>query len=417
MNVTQQLQSSLYKELIQKDAEIKEAHSKLTSQQQDRAIPNNVFFEWVGNKNIVERCCHVIHHFNSLAKFNDFSVAVLVDNPYKFMKTESQLEGVTGHINLITVDQLNKDFLTALKESEVPESDKLYRDFIQTTQQHGVGLSNQALRSDYYRLALLFTYGGIHSDAAPILHEFDRSPSSLEYPLIPLKGKNGLLIAVNKIKINIDHPASDAPDKTIVDSPGPNNTIIASDKHNPTILAMLKYMLQMESHLKTCNLNTSEANYGFKKSLYDVMRLPQCKREHTQRMTLEWLLITMRLILDANDIFDEALREACLNSVKAEYDKVKDHQYSVFKEHGTNSARFLAVAKVLAGGTEALPVYCKADKRDKLADFIEQSTFPLSQGKPTFGNLKDRTDLKIGGLRSWHGYSNPKSVDDIGIRM
>ncbi len=407
MNVTQQLQSSLYKELIQKDAEIKEAHSKLTSQQQDRAIPNNVFFEWVGNKNIVERCCHVVHHFNSLTKFNDFSVAVLVDNPYKFMKTESQLEGVTGQVNLITVDQLNKDFLTALKESKVPESDKLYRDFIQSTQQHGVGLSNQALRSDYYRLALLFTYGGIHSDVAPLLHEFDRSPSSLEYPLIPLKGKNGLLIAVNKIKLSVDSPASDAP----------NNTIIASDKHNPIILAMLKHMLQMESFLKTCKLNTSEANYGFEKSLYDVMRLPQCEREYTQRLTLEWKLNSMKVILDANNIFNEALRKTFLDMTKTEHDKVKGQEYSLLKELGQASVRFLAVAKVLAGGTDALPVYCMADKRDNLKDFIENSTFPLSQGKPTFGNLKDRADINIGGLGSWHGYPNPKSVDDIGIRM
>lgn len=407
MNVTQQLQSSLYRELIQKDAEIKEAHSKLTSQQQDRAIPNNVFFEWVGNKNIVERCCHVIHHFNSLAKFNDFSVAVLVDNPYKFMKTESQLEGVTGQINLITVAQLNKDFLTALKESEIPESDKLYRDFIQSTQQHGVGLSNQALRSDYYRLALLFTYGGIHSDVAPLLHEFDRSPSSLGYPLIPLKGKNGLLIAVTMLKLSADLQASDAP----------NNSIIASDKHNPIILAMLKHMLKMESFLKTCKLNTSEANYEFEKTLYDVMRLPQCEREHTQRLILEWKLDCMKVILDASNTFNEALRKMHLDMTKAEHDKVKGLEYSLLKEQGQASVRFLAVAKVLAGGTDALPAYCLADKRDNLKDFIKHSTFPLSQGKPTFGNLKDRTDIKIGGLGSWHGYPNPKSVDDIGIRM
>lgn len=407
MNVTQQLQPSLHKELIQKDAEIKEAHSKLISQQQDGVIPNNVFFEWVGNKNIVERGCRVIHHFNSLAKFNDFSVAVLVDNPYKFMKTESQLEGVTGQVNLITVDQLNKDFLTALKESEVPESDKLYRDFIQTTQLHGAGLSNQALRSDYYRLALLFTYGGIHSDVAPPLHEFDRSPSPLEYPLIPLRGKNGLLIAVNMLK-----PGDES-------LPAPNNTIIASDKHNPIILAMLKYMLQTESHLKTCNLNNSEANYGFEKSLYDVMRLPQCEREYTQRLILEYKLINLKIVLDANNIFDKATRKEVLDSAKAVHDKNKGFEYSQLKKHGQASARLLSVTKVLCGGTDALPVYCLADKRDNLADFIKHSTFPLSQAKPTFGNLKERTttDIKIGGLGSWHGYPNPTSVDDIGIRM
>lgn len=407
MNVTQQLHRSLHKELIQKDAEIKEAHSKLISQQQDGVIPNNVFFEWVGNKNIVERGCRVIHHFNSLAKFNDFSVAVLVDNPYKFIKTESQLEGVTGQVNLITVDQLNKDFLTALKESEVPESDKLYRDFIQTTQLHGAGLSNQALRSDYYRLALLFTYGGIHSDVAPPLHEFDRSPSPLEYPLIPLRGKNGLLITVNMLKL----------DDNLL--PYPNNTIIASDKHNPIILAMLKHMLQRESHLKTCNLNTSEANYGFEKSLYDVMRLPQCEREYTQRLILEIKLINSKTALDVENVFDEAKRKEALDGVKATHDEVKGYQYSALKEQGNASARLLAVTKLLCGGADGLAAYCMADKRINPADFINHSTFPLSQVRPTFGNLKERTatDINIGGLGSWYGYPNPKSVDDIGIRM
>ena len=412
MNATQQqqLNSSLYKELIQKDAEIKKAHSELTSQQQDGVIPNNVFFEWVGNKNILERCCHVIHHFDSLAKFNDFSVAVLVDNPYKFMKTESQLEGVTGQVKLITVDQLNKDFLTALKESEVPESDKLYRDFIQTTQLHGVGLSNQALRSDYYRLALLFTYGGIHSDVAPTLHEFDRSPSSLEYPLIPLKGKNGLLVIVSKLDLGFGIPVLEVP----------NNSIIASDKHNPIILAMLKYMLQMESYMKTLNLNTSEANYGFEKSLYDVMRLPQCEREYTQRFMVEWRLNTAKIILDAQNDFDEASRKEKLDEIKASHDELKDLEYSLFKENGKASVRFLGVTKMLGGGMDALSVYFRTETPDNLKDFIKHSAFPLSQGKPTFGNLKDRsvtTDTKIWGLGSWHGYQNPKSVDDIGIRM
>ena len=291
----------------------------------------------------------------------------------------------------------------------MPESDKLYRDFIQATQLHGVGLSNQALRSDYYRLALLFTYGGIHSDVAPPLHEFDPSPSSLEYPLIPLKGKNGLLIAVNQVKLGSGLPASDSP----------NNTIIASDKHNLIILAMLKYILETENYLKTCNLNSSESNYGFEKSLYDVMRLPQCEREYTQRLILEWKLNNVKVMLDAQNIFDEASRKEALDITKTIHDEIKDHEYSVLKEHGKASVRLLAVTKMLGGGTDALTAYWMAHKRDDLKDFIKDSTFPLSQGKPTFGNLKDRTatDMMMGGLGSWHGYPNPKSVDDIGIRM
>ena len=125
----------------------------------------------------------------------------------------------------------------------------------------------------------------------------------------------------------------------------------------------------------------------------------------------------MKVILDASNTFNEALRKMHLDMTKAEHDKVKGLEYSLLKEQGQASVRFLAVAKVLAGGTDALPAYCLADKRDNLKDFIKHSTFPLSQGKPTFGNLKDRTDIKIGGLGSWHGYPNPKSVDDIGIRM
>ena len=411
MNKTQPLQSSLRNELTLKDLELKEIYSKFTSQQQESAIPNNIFFEWVGNKNIAERSCHIVHHFNSLARFNKFSVTVLVDNPYRFLKTESQLEGVTGQIKLITVDQLNKDFLTALKESEVPESDKLYRDFIQTTQLHGVGLSNQALRSDYYRLALVFTYGGIHSDVAPAMQEFDKSASSLHYPLIPLKSQNGLLISVFE-----DGSGPELPKMLF-----PTNNIIASGKHNPIIIPMLKHMLQMENHLKTCDLNTSKENYGFEKSLYDVMRLPQCERQYTERVILESNINNVNIDFIARPDLNEATRKRILDSVKSQHESEKGQLFSLLKKQGRASVRFIAVAKLLCGGLKALPVvHFMADKREGFEEFIRQSTFPLPQGKPTFGNLKNRVlidDIDKVGLGSWHGYSNPKSVDDIGIRI
>lgn len=407
MNVTQKLTSALHNELKSKESEIRAVYRDFPSQQYERSIPNNIFFEWVGNKNIAERSCRVTEHFRSCAGYNKFNVSVLVDTPYKFIKTESQLDGVTGRVNLITVEQLHKDFLTALRESGVPEYSKLHRNFIQTTQLHSVGLSNQALRSDYYRLALLYTYGGIHSDIAPCLQEFD-SASSLHWPLIPLKSKHGLLVQICEtheggVKLQLA-----------------TNSLIASDKHNTTILSILKHMLRMESDLKSCNVDTSGEKNGFKKTMYDIMRLPQCEKEHTQ----EFLLVLKKkkfntYINNQEPDMSEDRRQFIMNQIKDMHEFNKDAEFALIKECGLPSTvRHIAISKFISAG-DFLSGLIGRENNESSNDFVNQLGFPLPQGQPTFGNIKNRDPENVTkwGLGSWYGYKNPTSVDDIDIRM
>ncbi|MGO0309072.1 glycosyltransferase [Endozoicomonas acroporae] len=394
------------KELIQKDAEIKSAYQEFTSQTHGELIPRNHFFEWVGKKTLPERQVQIVHHFKSLGKFNDFHVCILTDKPMKYIAAESKCDGISGTVEIITVDKLNEDFYKALKDSNEPDCDKLHKDFVNITQLHNVGLENQALRSDYYRLALLYTYGGIHSDINIPLKGLDSSASALQYPLIPLRGKNGLLIRT------IDLPVVGS-DKKL---PHWDNALIASKKNNQIILSMIKHMLNLENKLKDIlieNSNKSEIKKTL--SLHDAMRLWQCKEEYYIKASIE-------LTKNSISIAFPDSSEEYLNSLAS---PVKDHvvsalqstEHAVAKQQGRLTARHCIVTRMLGGGTDALTPILREQLTRKqyngAEDFAKSLSFPLPDDQPSYANIKplhDERDHK--GLGSWYGKPNPHYVDD-----
>ncbi|MGO0309073.1 glycosyltransferase [Endozoicomonas acroporae] len=398
--------SNLFQELVQKDSEIKSTYQKFKSQIHGESIPGNHFFEWVGNKTIPERQVQIVHHFKSLAKFNDFHVYVLTDKPMKFIAAESKCDGLSGEVKTITVDQLNKDFYKALKDSGVSDYDKLYKYFIHNTQRHNVGLENQALRSDYYRLALLYTYGGIHSDINISLKELDSTASALQHPLIPLRGKNGLLIQtldldVYGTKISL-----------------PTNSLIASKKNNPIILSMIQHMLDGENKLKEIDAPTEKSDVKMTLKLHDTMRLWQCDEKHFLEAAYEYAKV---LLKESNPDLSEESLNAILPGLYYHVAKQikRKEDYEVLKQQGRLTARHYVVSKMLGGGTDALNILMTGiDKQinkqyDGPEDFFKGSGFPLPDNKPSYGDIKPLGDPNIlRGLGSWYGKPNPHYVDD-----
>lgn len=401
--------SNLFQELKQKDSEIKSTYQEFKSQIHGELIPRNHFFEWVGNKTLPERQVQIVHHFKSLAKLNDFHVYILTDKPMKFIATESRCDGITGAVDIITVDQLNEDFYKALKNSKVPDYDKLYKDFVYNTRLHNAGLENQTLRSHYYRLALIYTYGGIHSDINIPLKELDSSASALQHPLIPLKGKNGLLMQT------LDYPVDG-----YGPTPSPTNSLFASQKNNPIILSMIKHMLDLENKLKGILIEASDKS-DFKKTmtLHDAMRLWQCKEEYFVKAYIEHLKILSEIATPG--ISDE--------SSNSDLDNLKDHiipllktrerqDYTELKQDGILTARHCVVTKILSGGTNALITLQNngPEKYNGFEDFAEYSGFPLPDNQPSYANIKPIRDaFALRGLGSWYGKPNPHYIDDNNI--
>ncbi|MBO9482736.1 glycosyltransferase [Salinisphaera sp. G21_0] len=403
--------NNLFKELIRKDSEIKSAYQEFTGQTHGELMPRNQFFEWVGKKTLPERQVQIVHHFKNLGKFNDFHVCVLTDKPMKVIAAESKCDGISGTMEIITVDKLNEDFYKALKDSNEPDCDKLYKDFVNSTQLHNVGLENQALRSDYYRLALLYTYGGIHSDINIPLKELDSSASALQHPLIPLRGKNGLLIRT----IDIPVPGSGG---TV---PHWDNSLIASQKNNQIVLSMIKHMLNLENKLKETLIENSD-NSEIKKTLtlHDAMRLWQCKEEYYIKAFIEFTKNAMR-----NAYPDSS--EEYLNSIASQVKDnlvpaLKSTEYAVAKQQGLVTARHCIVTRMLGGGTDALtPIIREQLSSEQLIreqyiaieDFTKSLRFPFPDDQPSYANIKPLHDGRNHrGLRSWYGQSNPDYVDD-----
>ncbi|WBA82294.1 glycosyltransferase [Endozoicomonas sp. GU-1] len=399
------------KELIQKDSEIKSTYQKFTSQMHGELIPRNHFFEWVGKKTIPERQVQIVHHFKSLGKFNDFHVCVLTDKPMKFIAAESKCDGISGTVEIITVDKLNEDFYKALKDSNEPDCDKLHKDFVNITQLHNVGLENQALRSDYYRLALLYTYGGIHSDTNIPLKELDSSASALQYPLIPLRGKNGLIIRTTDIPV-VGFSGT---------VPLWDNSLIASQKNNQIVLSMIKHMLNLENKLKDILIESSNKS-EFKKtlSLHDAMRLWQCKEEYYIKASIELTKNAYRIA--SPDITEEVLNSLASQVKDDLVPALKSTEHAVAKQQGLLTARHCIVSRMLGGGTDALtPIMRKKLTRGKLIreqlkeleDFAKSLSFPLPDDQPSYANIKPLQDGRNHkGLCSWYGQSNPHYVDD-----
>lgn len=402
--------NNLFQELIQKDSEIKSTYQEFKSQIYGELIPRNHFFEWVGNKTLPERQVQIVHHFKSLAKFNDFHVYVLTDKPMKFIAAESSCDGISGAVDVITVDQLNEDFYKALKNSKIPDCDKLHKDFVNSTRLHNAGLENQALRIHYYRLALLYTYGGIHSDINIPLKELDSSASAIQPPLIPLKGKNGLLMQT------LDYSDGYGPTVSI-----PTNSLIASLKNNQIILSMIKNMLKTENKLKGILIEASDEN-DFKKTLtlHDAMRLWQCKEEYFVKAHLEHLKTIYEIDRAAVKTARSTISEESVNST---IDNLKDHiipalkirkrqGYAELKPQGLLTARHCVVTKIFAGGTNALTSLLQRQYKGP-EDFIEYSGFPLPNNQPSYANIKPVRDASTFlGLGSWYGKPNPHYVDD-----
>ena len=392
-------------DLSQKNTEIETVYSQFPSQKVGEFIPRNHFFEWVGSKTIPERQIQIVHHFKSLAKLNNFNVCVLTDKPMRVIAAESKCVGLSGQVKTITVDQLNKDFYQALKASNIPDYDELYKDFINNTRRHSAGLENQALRSDYYRLALLYTYGGIHSDINIPLKELDSSATPLHHPLIPLRGKNGLLLQTMALDAN----------GTKIHTP--INSLIASKQNNQIILSMIQHMLDMEKKLEEIDASEKKSDGKTKLKLHDSMRLWQCDEKHYFKALYECLI-------HAHKIANPDLSEEYFNSIKSElYDNLISQtksrkDYEVLKQQGRLTARFLVVSKMLGGGTDALtPKIIGTDKQyNGLEDFAIFSGFPLPDNQPSYGDIKPISDLNVlRGLSSWYGKSNPRYVDDNNI--
>ncbi|GAA4651482.1 hypothetical protein GCM10023116_37660 [Kistimonas scapharcae] len=424
---SQQCYGMLRDELILKSLFMRLFYASHPSQLDNEDIPSNVFFEWVGNAKISEKNLRNIQHFKALSKFNGINVKVLVDNPMTIAVTEAKMDTMTGMIETITVDQLYKDFHSALIETGCTNANEIFKEFVNRTELHRIGLCNQALRSDYFRLALMYTYGGMHSDIAAPMEDFDPKRGSVEWPLIPLKGKNGLLMRIHEVDMPL-------PTGAVQKITCPSNNLMASSRQSPMILSMLTYMLKQESILEKGNMSETSvktiSNQPYKINDHDMMRLYQCRKTHAIRFFTNFTLSLTRnalkhqlaLELQTNiENIPNLLIELSINIAKPQIEQKCTEEISREDRLKRCSVRFFAVSKTLGGGGDAIKEFLGPNKlyKDGLT-FVTESGFPFPKYAPTIANMQERrnmTNITIGGDGSWFGtIPNPKYVDDLQIK-
>ena len=406
-----QCYSMLRDELILKNLFGRLVYAQHSSQQQDHEdIPGNVFFEWLGKARISEKNLINIQHFRALARFNGINVKVLVDKPITVVATEARTDTVTGRIETITVARLYQDFRAALKEAVPPaEADRIFEDFFKRTEQHRIGLCNHALRSDYFRFALMYTYGGMHSDVAVSMEDFDRNRGSVEFPLIPLKGKNGFLIRIH----NGAYPRY----KYFKDAIFVSATLMASSRQNQIILSMLANMLEAEDRLESENMSVTSTGMitdeKYTTSDRDIMRLYQCRKEQIIRFLTNHRLKECR----------ESIHQIALDSKKPEEAvrkefEIKCNTFFTEKVDGDGGSErthlkcIPAVRKIAIAGLSYLHCCGGINKlyQDSFS-IMTGSGFPFPKNGPSIANMKSH---HFKGDNSWcQGLSNPDYVDDI----
>ena len=409
-----QCYSMLRDELILKNLFGRLVYTQHPSQQQDHEdIPGNVFFEWVGKARISEKNLINIQHFRALARFNGINVRVLVDKPITVVATEARTDTVTGRIETITVARLYQDFRAALKEAGHPDADRIFTAFVKRTEQHRIGLCNHALRSDYFRLALLYTYGGMHSDVAVSLEGFDKERGSVEFPLIPLKGKNGFLIrSFDQVLCSSDD------NKTIKIRKHISSTLMASSRQNQIVLFMLICMFNVECSLECLSISGTGAETVFCQSCrineHDVMRLPRCSIKQIVRVfgycakekyREEYPRIALQLKLPEELVINAHITLEALSLLeKPDCNKTKEDI----------SRRHPGVMEIAAAGLRNIWSFCGPDKLYKTNDdLVTESRFPFPEKAPAIANMKP---VHSRGDGSWYkGLSNPRYVEDTDI--
>ena len=417
VNPDKQCYSALKDEVILKNFFMRLLYTQHPSQQQDHEdIPGNIFFEWLGKARISEKNLRNIQHFRALARFNGFNVKVLVDKPITIVAAEARTETVTGGIETITVARLYKDFRAALAEQDSRNVSLIFNEFVKRTEQHRVGLCTHALRSDYFRLALMYTYGGMHSDVAVSMEDFDRNRGSVEVPLIPLKGKNGFLARLS-CGLNHGKPPTVPPrdgmfTEDVIALSAMEDTLMAFSRQNKMIPSMLYFMLVAEHRLEIQNMSETDGKKIGSKvhAIYDrdVMRLYQCSEEQYLHFFVNHRMEIIRghyreiaqLITEPEAFMMEGYKEI-FNSMSVE-------------ERGN---RLLpAVSYIPESGLRYLRNTYRYGP-DKLYEdkysLVAGSGFPFMEGGPAIANMKP---VHLRGDGSWFkGLSNPRYVDDIDI--
>ena len=406
-----QCYSMLRDELILKNLFGRLVYAQHSSQQQDHEdIPGNVFFEWLGKARISEKNLINIQHFRALARFNGINVKVLVDKPITVVATEARTDTVTGRIETITVARLYQDFRAALKEAAPPaEANRIFKEFFKRTEQHRIGLCNHALRSDYFRLALMYTYGGMHSDVAVSMEDFDRNRGSVEFPLIPLKGKNGFLIR--------NHNGADPRYNHFKDAIFVSTTLMASSRQNQIILSMLANMLEAEDRLESENMSVTSTGMitdeKYTTSDRDIMRLYQCKKEQVIRFLTNHQLEKERNSFYEMAVFAKVSEEQIRKALETQYNRLFAEE--IDKQYGSGRTHIKcipAVTRIAITGADYLYSCCGENKPyQDGSSIIAGSGFPFPKNGPSIANMKP---FHSKGDNSWFkDLSNPGYVDDI----
>ena len=412
--------SMLRDELILKNFFTRLLYTQHPSQRQDHEdIPGNVFFEWLGKARISEKNLINIQHFRALARFNGINVRVLVDKPITIAATEAGMETVTGRIETITVARLYQDFRAALKEDGLDKVAIIFKEFVRRTEQHRVGLCSHALRSDYFRLALVYTYGGMHSDVAVSLEDFDPNRGSVEVPLIPLKGKHGLLF-------RIIHESDYSPDSNDVPDhlAGLSNTLVASSRKNSIILFMLYEMLVKERSLECHNMSETRekkiTDKVYAANDRDVMRLYQCSKRqiacfYANVKAKEWFFQSCQttFLLEGAEGLETLYR--VLRKEKDTYEQTCLELLDTPQVKEIGNRRLPALVYIAAAGLNHIWFYpgIRNDLYGGISGIKNGSGFPFPEKTPAIANMKP---FHLKGDGSWYkGLSNPRYVEDIDI--
>ena len=425
VNLDKQCYSTLRDELILKNFFMRLLYTQHPSQQQDHEdIPGNVFFEWLGKARISEKNLRNIQHFKALARFNGFNVKVLVDKPITIVAAEARTETVTGGIETITVARLYKDFRAALAEQDSRNVSLIFNEFVKRTEQHRVGLCTHALRSDYFRLALMYTYGGMHSDVAVLMEDFNKERGYVDAPLIPLKGKNGFLI-----RLFCHEGGRTSPDvprrgslrvKYFVDRAWTSNTLMASSKQNKIVLSMIYSMLVAERRLEIENMSETDGKKIGSKvhAIYDrdIMRLYQCSKEQKLRFFVNHkaslYIETSRKEAELFGCSEALLMEEARESFKKEFLGIFNAMISTGS--GPDFRLLFAVTSIGVAGLSSFSNSHGPGRpyEDVYSNWVE-SSFPFLNKVPAIANMKS---LHWTGDGSWYkGLSNPRYVEDIDV--
>ena len=429
VNLDKQCYSTLRDELILKNFFMRLLYTQHPSQQQDHEdIPGNVFFEWLGKARISEKNLRNIQHFRALARFNGFNVKVLVDKPMTVVATESRTDTVTGRIETITVARLYKDFRAALAEQDSHNVSLIFNEFVKRTEQHRVGLCTHALRSDYFRLALIYTYGGMHSDVAVSMEDFDKERGYVESPLIPLKGKNGFLVLCTHMEYTEDFESPDIPPRNspsvavaeFVTKTSIANTLIASSKQNKIVLSMIYSMLVAERRLEIENMSETDAKMIGKNKVHaiydrDVMRLYQCSRKQHLHFFVNYKtalhIETYRKMVGPFNMVEAVILKRARKNIREELCK----EFHASMPTGEFNSRLIpAVTAIsIAGLDRFLYSYGPGQAYEDLYSILAESGFPFPNKVPAIANMKP---VHLKGDGSWYkGLSNPRYVEDIDV--